>query len=338
MPPIQVFLAEIWYGLLGVILVLYVVLDGFTLGVGILSLFERGEEQRGILMNTLGSVWDANETWLVLLGGALFGAFPMAYGVLLHALYVPLLLMLFGLIFRGAAFEFREHAARKRIWELAFGLGSLVTALAQGLALGGILQGLPVAQGKFTGGAWEWLRPFAVWVALGVVAGYALLGATYLVVRTEGKIQERAYRRARVSAFWTLLVAAGVTVWTPFIYPYVAEKWFSLPTFFVILPLPIAALASFAMLLRAIRKHFELAPFMWSLAIFFTSFTGLATSLHPYLIPPRVTLEQAAASPQTLVFMLTGIGMLLPVMMIYNGYQYLVFRGKVRSAHYGGQE
>lgn len=327
-------LANIWFVLLGVILALYVVLDGFTLGVGMLTLFSPTEERRGILMGTLGSVWDANETWLVLLGGALFGAFPTAYALLLHALYIPVIIMLFGMILRAAAFEFREHAEAKRFWNLAFAIASLVTALAQGVALGSVLQGIPSVNGAYTGGVFDWLRPFPLVVAVGVVCGYALLGAVYLILRTEGVIQTRA----RSGAFWlaglTFAVAVAVTVWTPFIYPQVAIKWFSLPDFFLILPLPAAGFAAFLLLLRALTRGHEAAPFVWTVVIFVASFGGLAVSLHPYIVPPSLTLIQAAASPVTLIFMLTGIGMLLPVMMIYNGYQYLVFRGKVTVPGY----
>lgn len=327
-------LANIWFVLLGVILALYVVLDGFTLGVGMLTLFSPTEERRGILMGTLGSVWDANETWLVLLGGALFGAFPTAYALLLHALYIPVIIMLFGMILRAAAFEFREHAGAKRFWNLAFAIASLVTALAQGVALGSVLQGIPSVNGAYTGGVFDWFRPFPLVVAIGVVCGYALLGAVYLILRTEGVIQTRA----RSGAYWlaglTFAVAVAVTVWTPFIYPQVATKWFSLPDFFLILPLPVAGFAAFLLLLRALTRGHEAAPFVWTVVIFVASFGGLAVSLHPYIVPPSLTLIRAAASPVTLIFMLTGIGMLLPVMMIYNGYQYLVFRGKVTVPGY----
>ncbi len=327
-------LADIWFVLLGVILALYVVLDGFTLGVGMLTLFSPTEERRGILMGTLGSVWDANETWLVLLGGALFGAFPAAYALLLHALYIPVIIMLFGMILRAAAFEFREHAEAKRFWNLAFAMASLVIALAQGVALGTVLQGIPSVDGAYVGSVFDWARPFPLLVALGVVCGYGLLGAVYLILRTEGIIQTRARFAARLLAWLTFAVAVAVTVWTPFIYPQVATKWFSLPGFFLILPLPTAGFAAFLLLLRALARGHETAPFVWTVVIFLASFGGLAVSLHPYIVPPSLTLTQAAASPATLIFMLTGIGMLLPVMMIYNGYQYLVFRGKVTVPGY----
>lgn len=328
------FIANIWFFLIGLILVLYVVLDGFDLGVGILSLITGREERRGIMMTSLGSVWDANETWLVLLGGALFGAFPLVYGVVLHALYIPVTLMLFGLIFRGVAFEFYEHSERKAVWGLAFGAGSLVAAATQGIALGALIQGLPVVDREFAGTVWDWVGPFPAMVAVGVVCGYVVLGATYLVLKTEGEVQARSYRQATVAAWLMLAAAVGVTVWTPLAHPYVAQKWFSLPTFYSIAPLPLIAAAAFVMLLLALRRRRERAPFVWSLVIFMASFAGLAMSLYPYMVPPDVTFVDAAASPKTLVFMLTGVGILLPIMLIYNAYQYLVFRGKVSEAGY----
>lgn len=334
MDEVQAFLANIWFFLIGLMLVLYVVLDGFDLGVGILSLVGADEERRGIMMTSLGSVWDANETWLVLLGGALFGAFPLAYGVILHALYIPVMVMILGLVFRGVAFEAREHAHHKAPWDLAFGSGSLAAAVSQGVMLGALIEGVPVNDGVFSGGPWDWLTPFSLVVGLGVAAGYTLLGATYLVAKTEGELQRRSSERARGAAWIMLLGAAVVTVWTPILHAHVAQRWFSLPGFFYFASLPAFALLSFGMLMRALRKGYELAPFFWTLGIFLASFAGLAASLYPYIIPHSVTVAEAASSSKTLIFMLTGIGMLIPVMLIYNGYQYLVFRGKVRATSY----
>jgi len=334
MDPIQLFLGEIWFFLVGLILVLYVVLDGFDLGVGVLSLFACDEDRRGIMMASLGSVWDANETWLVLLGGALFGAFPLAYGVALHALYIPIMAMLFGLIFRGVAFEFHEYARRKMMWGVAFSIGSLLAAVSQGFALGAIVGGIAVANGRFVGGVWDWLSPFSILVAVGVVFGYALLGATYLIIKTEGEIQQRCFRRAAWAATLMLLAGIGVTGATPMMHPSVAAKWFSYPGVYYLSLLPLSAGAAFFMLMRSLHKRYERAPFFWSLGIFLLSFAGLAISLYPRLVPSSITIANAAASSKTLIFMLTGIGMLLPVMLIYNGYQYLVFRGKVNAHGY----
>ncbi|HET6725603.1 MAG TPA: cytochrome d ubiquinol oxidase subunit II [Gammaproteobacteria bacterium] len=331
------FLADVWFGLIGILLILYVVLDGFDLGVGILSLFAHDERERGIMMGTLGSVWDANETWLVLLGGALFGAFPRAYAVVLHALYVPIMAALFGLIFRAVAFEFRENARRKPVWNIAFGCGSLLAAIAQGFALGAIIDGIPAGPAGYQGGVMDWFSPFALLVAIGVVFGYMLLGATYLIVKTVDKTQARNYRFATLAAWCTVLVGVGVSLWTPLRFDYVAHKWFG-EHFYALGVLPLCAALAFAALLFSLRRRREYAPFAWSILIFLFSFIGLAASLYPNVVPPDITVYGAASSAKTLVFMLTGIGMLIPIMLIYNAYQYLVFRGKVTEAGYGGGE
>jgi len=311
-------------------LVMYVVLDGFDLGVGIISLFADSEERRDVMMASLGSIWDANETWLVVFAGALFGAFPVAYGALLHALYIPVTAMLFALIFRGIAFEFREHARRKLPWNIAFGLGSLLAALSQGYALGAVIGGLAVRDGAFVGGVWDWFSPTATLVAVGVVFGYTLLGTTYLLLKTEGPYQGTCARRARLMAWLTVLAGIGVSLWTPLRFSYVMARWFDWPNIIYLAPLPAIALFAFVMLLRALNRGYERAPFFWTVAIFLTSFAGLAVSLYPYFIPLHLRLSEGSASSPTLVFMLAGIGMLIPIMLIYNGYQYLVFRGKTR--------
>lgn len=327
-------LAEIWFWILGLILMLYVTTDGFDLGVGILSLFACDEDRRTLMMASLGSVWDANETWLVLLGGALFGAFPIAYAGVLHALYIPISVMLFALIFRGVAFEFRAHAHRKWPWNLAFGLGSLSAALSQGYILGALIHGLPLSEGGFNGGPWDWFSGFSTLAALGVVAGYSLLGATYLIMKTEGEIQHRSVRRAWIASLATLAAGIAVTLWTPQIRDALALGWFQSPDIYRLAPLPLAALLAFAMLWRALIRRRERAPFVWSLVIFSASFVGLAGTLYPYVAPPGLTLYAASASSKTLVVMLAGIGMLIPIMLVYNAYQYLTFRGKVQHGAY----
>lgn len=324
---IHALLANIWYCIIGLILILYVVLDGFDLGVGILTLLTRNEEQRTVMMASLGSVWDANETWLVLLAGALFGAFPAVYAGLSHALYIPVMAMLFGLIFRGVALEFRSLARSKTPWNIAFGGGSLLAATAQGFSLGGLLAGLPMEGGKFIGGGWEWVTPYSALGAFGVVLNYTLFGATYLIIKTEGPLQQSSIRLAKSSAVLLVFVLVAMIGWAPVLHPYVARRWAEIPVFNYLAFL--LALALY-MLLRSLRSGRELGPFFWSVIIFLLSFALMVLSHYPYLIPPRLTIEEAASSSRTLIFMLTGIGMLLPVMLIYNSYQYLVFRGKVR--------
>ena len=335
MPMLESYLPFLWFAVIGLILLLYVVLDGFDLGAGILSLFPAGDERHSsIAARSLGSVWEANETWLVILGGALFGAFPAACAIVLHALYIPVGAMLLGLILRGVAFGFLDHAIDKTPWRLAFGSGSLLAALAQGFALGGLIQGMSVRDRQFSGTVWDWCSPFSAVVALGVVAGYSLLGATYLIMKTEGTVQRQSARRAKSAALCMLAVAIGVTAWTPFLHRYIADKWLSWETLIWLVPLPLTAAFCFAMLWRALRLPQERAPFFWSLGIFVTSFAGLAASLYPYLIPPALTIAQGASSPATLIFMLIGIGMLLPLIWVYTGYQYAVFGGKAKGQGY----
>jgi cytochrome bd ubiquinol oxidase subunit II len=335
MDNVHLFLTDTWLVFLGLFLAFYVVLDGFDLGIGVVSLFVREDERRGIMMASLSSVWDANESWLVVLGGALFGAFPSVYAIVLNALYLPITVMIFALIFRGVAFEFREHSQR-RLWDFAFGIGSLVAALCQGFALGGLIAGPRVEGDRFSGGPFDWLSPFSVLVALGVVFGYVLLGAVYLIVKTEGEAQQDGIRTAWIAGALMLAAAAGISAWTPIRYPFVAEKWFGggIVSAFVVPPL--FALFCSAMLARALLKRHEHAPFVWSIGIFLASLIGLAASFYPYLVPRSVTAEAAASDSLTLVFMMLGIGLLIPVMITYNAYQYVVFRGKVTGAHYGG--
>lgn len=221
------FLPQVWFVILALFLLLYVMLDGFDLGVGILSLTASSEERRSILMTSLGNVWDANETWLVLMGGALFGAFPLAYATILHALYVPIWVMIFGLIFRAVAFEFREHARRKYFWNVAFGAGSFLAALGQGFALGSVIAGIPVdAEGHFVGGTWDWLTLQSFLVALTLIQGYVLIGSTYLILKTEGELQKTHYRTAKIAAWTTLVGAIFITITTPIFYESARSRLF----------------------------------------------------------------------------------------------------------------
>jgi len=338
MEPIHGFLVFVWIAFLGLFLTLYVLLDGFDLGIGILSLFVRVEERRGIMMASLSGVWDANETWLVVLGGALFGAFPLAYAVILHGLYLPIVTMIFALAFRGVAFEFREHARHHRRWMRAFGIGSLVAAICQGLALGGLIGGLAVRNGEFAGGAFAWLSPFSIVAAAGVVFGYVLLGSTFLIIKTEGEYQEHHRRHAWVAGALMLAVAFVISVWTPIRYPFVAREWFGGGFFHPLDLAPLVGAIAALMLARSLRNRYEYAPFWWTTVIFIASLSGLAAALYPYLVPPSLTAGEAAADTFTLTFMLLGIGMLTPIMIAYNAYQYLVFRGKVPTGGYGADE
>lgn len=332
---VHLFLIDVWLGFLGLFLTFYVLLDGFDLGIGALSLFVQEGERRGIMVASLSTVWDANETWLIVFGGALFGAFPAAYALALHALYLPLITMIFALAFRGVAFEFRAHARERGLWDFVFGFGSLVAAICQGFALGGLINGVPMDDNQtFSGGAFDWFSGFSVLVAAGVVFGYALLGATYLIIRTEGAMQDHARRMAWVVGALMLVAAAGVSIWTPIRNPYVAHKWFGNGIAGGFAVPPTLAIVCSAMLARALHKRHERAPFVWTVGIFLCSLTGLAGSFYPLIVPGGLTAQAAASDSLTLAFMMLGIGLLIPVMIFYNLYQYLVFRGKVRDVHY----
>lgn len=326
---IHLLLAQIWFFIIGLMLLLYVVLDGFDLGVGVLCLLTRNDRNRAVMMTSLESIWDANETWLVLLGGSLFGAFPLVFAVTLQTLYVPIMAMVFALIFRGIAFEFRHHTRNTAPWNLAFGYSSLLASLAQGLAFGGVIGGLGISGDDFQGDVWVWLTPFSVLVALGVVAGYSLLGATYLMMKTEGAIREKSVTQAYAAVVLQIVFLIAVVSWINRFNPHFAARWADSDTgqyldFFLGL-----AAFSFAMLMWALWKRFEIRAFFWSVILSMAGFTAVSIGYYPYMVPASIDLMRAAASSKTLIFMLSGIGFLIPVMLIYSAYQYLVFRGKV---------
>ncbi|MDD5410185.1 MAG: cytochrome d ubiquinol oxidase subunit II [Methylobacter sp.] len=326
---IHTLLANIWFFIIGLMLFLYIVLDGFDLGVGILSLFTRKDDHRTIMMKSLEGIWDANETWLVLLGGALFGAFPPVFAISLQSLYIPIMVMLFALTFRGVAFEFSHYAQNKALWNLAFGYCSLLASLAQGFVISGLIDGLNIIEGNYQGTAWGWFTPFSILVTLMVVTGYTLMGTTYLMIKTDGAIQRVSIRQSYVAAVLEIVILGVVIIWASRFNLYFADLWadnvtgYSLNFFFI------SAVFAFVMLMRALRNGFELTAFFWSVIVFLASFTAVTIDNYPFMIPASIELTDAASSSKTLIFMLSGIGFLMPVMLIYSGYQYLVFRGKV---------
>lgn len=333
----EVILMDIWFAVLAFVLFLAVALDGFDLGVGILSLFTKDERRLNIYMGSIGPVWHANLTWLVVVGGLFFGVFPLAYGIIFTALYIPLIAMIIAMAFRGVSFDFRAEAKDKRAWSLAFGLGSLFATLAQGFAVGGFLAGLKMQGPKFVGSVFSWLNPFAAVVAATLIFGYMLLGATWLIMKTEGGIQRDANRYAQASAWPLLVLAVSLCVWSVYRYPYLARKWFTGPDFWLtFFPLLLAAVA-FILLIRSLVKLQETAPFVWCLVLFALAAFGTSAGIHPYVIPPSITLQAAASPYRTLLIMLIVIAFILPIMLIYNGFNYLVFRGKITSG-YGGEE
>lgn len=314
---------------------MYVLLDGFDLGVGILFLFVRDERERQLLMSSIAPVWDGNETWLVLGGALLLAGFPVAYSVLLPAWYVPLLIFLVALVFRGVAFEFRPQARRKYLWGLSFSLGSLFATLAQGALLGSFVQGLEVQGGKYAGGAWDWLSPFSLTTAAGLTAGYALLGATWLIFKTESNLQEWCYAIARRLTVAVLVFVVLVSIWTPLIQEEIAQRWFSWPNLLYLSPVPLLTAAVAAGLWVSIARRRELLPFVYAVSLFLLSFFGLAISTWPYAVPRAITVWEAASSPSTQAFILIGVGLLLPLVLGYTVHTYRVFRHKADSGlHY----
>ena len=323
----------VWAGLIAFAVLAYVVLDGFDLGVGILFPYVHGEADRDQMMNSVAPVWDGNETWLVLGGGGLFAVFPLAYAVIMPALYAPIIAMLLALIFRGVAFEYRWRTVRgKFLWDWAFAGGSTVAAFAQGVALGALVQGIPVANRAYAGGWWDWLTPFSLLTGVALVVGYALLGATWLVYKTEGELQREAYRFAWLGAVGTLLLIGAVSLWTPFLDPAFMARWLSWPQLLYTAPVPLLVAGAALVLFRGLARHDELSPFLAAQALFVLSYVGLGISFYPFIVPVSVTIWEAAAPDNSLGFLLVGAAVLVPLILLYTAYSYWVFRGKVNAA------
>jgi cytochrome bd ubiquinol oxidase subunit II len=326
------YLPVIWAALLGAAVALYVTLDGFDLGTGILFPFSRTERERDQMMGSIAPFWDGNETWLVLGGGGLWVAFPQAYAVIMPALYLPVIVMLLGLIFRGVAFEFRSVAlTSKKYWNFAFAAGSTLAAFCQGLILAGLLEGIKVENGVFAGGPFDWATPFAVLCGLGVITGYALLGATWLTMKTDGAVAERARAQAKVLLLAVLAFMAVVSVWTPLAFERIAARWFSTPNIYFLWPVPLITALVALMIWRWLEEGREIPPFLASIALFLLGYLGLVISTFPYLVPPALTIWQTAAAPASQIFMLLGTVALLPIIFGYIVFVYWLFRGKVRE-------
>ncbi|TPE95760.1 cytochrome d ubiquinol oxidase subunit II [Burkholderia pseudomallei] len=326
-----------WAAIIALGLFMYVVLDGFDLGIGIVFPFFPAEQERDLMMNTVAPVWDGNETWLVLGGAGLFAVFPIVYSTVLSALYLPLVFMLVCLIFRGVSFEIRAKARRtKHLWDLAFIGGSTGATFFQGVALGAFLQGIPVDGGRFAGDAFGWLTPFSLLTGLGLIATYALLGCCWLVAKTEGDLQRRLHR-----VVWPLTVVllgfiAVVSLWTPLQDTNIAQRWFATGLFWRLLPVPFLVAGCAVLMRRAVRERHDTTPFALALALVFLGYVGLLASLWPYAIPQSVTLWEAAAPRSSQTFTLIGAAVTIPVILAYTTMGYWVFRGKVRheDQHY----
>ena len=328
---IPIDLATIWAFIIAFAVFVYVVMDGFDLGLGILFPLFPKKADRDVIMNSVAPVWDGNETWLVLGGGGLMAAFPLAYAILMPALYTPIIAMLIGLVFRGVAFEFRWRTERERnLWDVAFAGGSLVAALAQGIALGAILQGIHVEGRHYAGGWWDWLTPFSILTGLSLAVGYALLGATWLIMKTEGELRDKAYHLSWYLMFGILAAIGAVSIATPFLHVEYTHRWFSWPNIILTAPVPIAVAAVSAQLLRALSNKWDYQPFFLTLVLFALSYAGLGISIYPYIVPQSITIWQAASPPNSQFFMLVGVAILIPLILGYTSWAYWVFRGKVR--------
>ncbi|WJN60273.1 MULTISPECIES: cytochrome d ubiquinol oxidase subunit II [unclassified Pseudomonas] len=320
----------IWAGVIAFGIFMYVVMDGFDLGIGILYPFFRDKDERDAMMNTVAPIWDGNETWLVLGGAGLFAAFPLAYSVVLTALYLPLVIMLIALIFRGVAFEFRFKAKRTRhVWDAAFIWGSIVATFAQGVVLGAFIEGIKVENRAFAGGPFDWLAPFPLFCGAGLVVGYAMLGCAWLLMKTEGKLRHKMYKLMLPLTCLQLLFIAAVSIWTPLAHESIAQRWFTLPNLFYFMPVPTLVAVTVLGIVRAVHLKIDWQPFVLTLALIALAYAGLAISLWPNIIPPSVSIWEASAPASSQAFALVGVVMMVPIILIYTAYSYWVFRGKV---------
>lgn len=324
-----------WAAIISFIIIMYVLLDGFDLGIGILFPWIKQGQYRDIMMSSVVPIWDGNETWLVFGAATLYAAFPLAYSILLPTLYMPIMILLVSLIFRGVAFEFRFKARRSQfIWDISFAVGSTIAAFIQGIILGTFVQGygyhLPLSTAPYL-----WLTPFSIFTGIAVICGYALLGATWLIIKTEGELQNQLFKVAKILLGLVAFFLVAVSVWTPFVEPKIMQRWFSLPNFFYLSPLPLLTIIVVGYNFYCLHKQKERLPFILSIALFVFAYIGFCISAWPYIVPHALPVWEAAAAPSTLKFILAGTAVLLPILLGYTLYAYHVFRGKVKGViHY----
>ena len=325
-------IVPVWTLILGAAVFFYVVLDGFDLGIGILYNFARTRADRQAMMNSIAPIWDGNETWLVLGGLGLLAAFPVAFAIILPAVYFPILVMLLALVFRGVAFEFQfRDAEHRHVWDHAFALGSAVATFAQGIVLGAFIQGFQVEGRHFAGSSFDCFTLFSLFTGFALMCGYSLLGACWLILKTEGALLEQARQWGKRAFLATFASVGMVSIWTPFIDADIARRWFSLPNLLFLAPVPLATLAVGGLWWRAVAKKQEVAPFLYAILLFSFSYLGIAISLFPMIVPHHFSLDEAASDPSTQIFLGLGTLFLLPVIFVYTGWSYWVFRGKVRG-------
>jgi cytochrome d ubiquinol oxidase subunit II len=322
----------VWAVIILFSIMMYVIMDGFDLGIGLLYPFFKGKQERDVMMNTVAPVWDGNETWLVMGGAGLMAAFPLAYSVVLSACYLPLMLMLVGLIFRGVAFEFRFKAREheRHIWDKAFIGGSLAATFFQGVTLGAYIQGMPVVDRAYAGGPFDWISPFSMFTGLGLIVAYALLGSTWLIMKTEGTLQQHAYRITHKLVWALLAVIVAISIWTPLLDNSIAERWFSIPNLFWFAPVPLLVMASAFWLLRSVQQQRQALPFLMTLTLIFLGYSGLGISIWPNIIPPSISIWAASSPPQSQGFILVGALLIIPIILGYTVWAYYVFRGKLK--------
>ncbi|BCA95961.1 ubiquinol oxidase subunit II, cyanide insensitive [Legionella antarctica] len=319
----------IFASILAFIVIMYVVLDGFDLGIGILFPFTKNEKERDQMMNSVAPVWDGNETWLVFGGAMLYGAFPLVYGVLLPILYMPIMLMLIGLIFRGVSFEFRFKANRSKVlWNWIFAISSIGVTFFQGVILGCFVQGFKIDEGSMTINNPDWLSPFSLLTGIALICGYGLLGATWMIIKSEKALQRRMVHFAKGLLVLLSFFLVFVSIWTPLHSEIIFERWYSFPNILYLTPLPVITALMVYLTWRSLTLGHELKPFIFSIIIFLCSYAGIAISVYPFLIPHQVTIWEAAAPDSTLRFILVGVAIMLPILFAYTLYAYHVFRGK----------
>ncbi len=325
----------VWASIIAFGVMMYVVMDGFDLGIGLLYPFFPDKTDRDVMMNTVAPIWDGNETWLVLGGAGLLAAFPLAYSVVLSAFYLPLIFMLLGLIFRGVAFEFRFKArdAGRHWWDKAFIGGSLVATFFQGVTLGAYIDGIPVVNRAYAGGALDWLTPFSLFAGAGLLAAYALLGCTWLIYKTGGDLQKRMVAIARPLTLIMLAVIVAISLWTPFAHPAIAQRWFTFPNLLWFAPVPLLVAMPRGNCWRGCAASRRPAPFVLTLFLIFLCYSGLGISLWPNIMPPAVSIWDASAPPQSQGFALVGALLIIPMILDYTAWGYYVFRGKVDKTH-----
>jgi cytochrome bd ubiquinol oxidase subunit II len=323
----------IWFAIIVFAILMYIVMDGFDLGIGLLFPFNKNPVERDMMVNTVAPVWDGNETWLVLGGAGMYGAFPLAYSVIVDALTIPLTAMLVGLIFRGVAFEFRFKAteSHRPFWDKAFIWGSVLATFSQGVSVGAIINGFPVSGRTFAGGYMDWLAPFPLFCGLGLLVAYALLGCTWLIMKTEHELHRKMSALATPLVIALLVIVGLISLWTPFSHEAIAQRWFTRPNLFWFLPVPVLVLVCAWGIVRGVKREAHYSPFLLTLLLIFLGFSGLGISVWPYIIPPSITIWQAASPAISQAFMLVGGLLIIPVILMYTFWSYYVFRGKVKA-------